>query len=264
MSGFTGDFLRAVDVLGYLASCLVLLTFCMRTMMPLRLTAISSNVLFALFGYFAHIYPIMVLHLILFPVNIMRLVQIQRLVRSASPAQLDGFSLVSLLPFMSRRDLLAGTKLVTRGDEADKLYYLMEGHLEIEEFGKVVGPGSVVGEIGIFAPDHKRTATVMCRTDCVIYELTERKTRELFFQNPAFSYALLQLIIARLSDNQQQSGVGSKAMTKSQQPDPLSNPTPDLSYIAAGHPSNSAIGEPQRRGAWKLSGLRRPPSLSVN
>ena len=59
----------------------VLATFCMQTMMPLRLTAILSNILFASFGLWAHIYPVMILHLILFPVNALRLLQIRRLVR---------------------------------------------------------------------------------------------------------------------------------------------------------------------------------------
>lgn len=70
------------------------------------------------------------------------------------------------------------------------------------ELGKTLGPGAVIGEIGVFAPDHRRTATVVaCSTDCVVYELTERKTRELYFQNPAFGYAVMQLIIRRLLEN---------------------------------------------------------------
>jgi CRP-like cAMP-binding protein len=79
----------------------------------------------------------------------------------------------------------------------------MEGQLEVVEIGKTLGPGSVIGEIGVFAPDRKRTATVVvCATDCVVYELTESKTRELYFQNPAFGYAVMQLIVGRLLENQ--------------------------------------------------------------
>jgi CRP-like cAMP-binding protein len=61
----------------------------------------------------------------------------------------------------------------------------------------------VIGEIGVFSPDRRRTATVVvCSTDCVAYELTERKTKELYFQNPAFGYAVMQLIVGRLLENQ--------------------------------------------------------------
>ncbi|MGA8690585.1 MAG: hypothetical protein WB662_11940 [Methyloceanibacter sp.] len=56
----------------------------------------------------------------------------------------------------------------------------------------------------MFAPDRRRTATVVvCSTDCVVYELTERKTKEMYFQNPAFGFAVMQLIIGRLLENQQ-------------------------------------------------------------
>jgi CRP/FNR family cyclic AMP-dependent transcriptional regulator len=192
-----------IDLLGYAASLLVLTTFCMSTMLRLRWVAIGSNVLFILFGFFGHIYPVMILHIILLPVNVIRLAQIYRLGRSVARSDGEGLSVESLLPFMARRNLPAGTTLITKGDRADKLYYVMEGQIEIVEIGKTLGPGSMIGEIGVFAPDHRRTATVVvCATDCVVYELTERKTKELYFQNPAFGYAVMQLIIGRLLENQ--------------------------------------------------------------
>jgi hypothetical protein len=65
------------DLLGYAASCAVLATFLTRTMVPLRLIAILSNVLFLAFGYVQHIYPIFFLHLALLPINAWRLVTAQ-------------------------------------------------------------------------------------------------------------------------------------------------------------------------------------------
>ena len=59
-----------IDLLGYAASASILITFCMSTMVPLRVVAIVSNVLFATFGGLAHIYPVLVLHVVLLPVNI--------------------------------------------------------------------------------------------------------------------------------------------------------------------------------------------------
>ena len=61
------------DMLGYMASVAVLATFLARTMVPLRLIAILSNVLFILYGYAADIRPVLLLHLILLPINIFRL-----------------------------------------------------------------------------------------------------------------------------------------------------------------------------------------------
>jgi len=67
-----------IDLLGYAASATVLATFCMTTMLHLRLLAIGSNVLFVCFGALAHIYPVLLLHLVLLPVNLARLMQIRR------------------------------------------------------------------------------------------------------------------------------------------------------------------------------------------
>ena len=66
------------DLLGYAASCAVLVTFLMRTMVSLRLVAITSNVLFAAFGYVQHIYPVLLLHAVLLPINLWRLRGVQR------------------------------------------------------------------------------------------------------------------------------------------------------------------------------------------
>jgi CRP/FNR family transcriptional regulator, cyclic AMP receptor protein len=96
------------DVVGWAASAAVLATFCMSTMMPLRVLAIISNVLFCAFGAIAHIYPVLILHAILLPVNVLRLVQIRRLIQGIQAAKSADLSIESLLPFMSSRTLKAG------------------------------------------------------------------------------------------------------------------------------------------------------------
>jgi hypothetical protein len=62
------------DWLGYAASLAVLATFLMRTMRPLRMIAILSNILFVAYGYIDHIEPVFLLHLVLLPINLWRLV----------------------------------------------------------------------------------------------------------------------------------------------------------------------------------------------
>src|SRR6516164_3883431 len=189
------------DMIGWVASAAVLATFCMNTMMPLRVLAIISNVLFCAFGAVAHIFPVLILHAILLPVNVVHLVQIRRLVHGMQTAENSELSVQSVLPFMSRRKLKAGDILFRKGDEADRMFYLVRGNLEIQEIGKVVGSGTVVGEIGVFARDHRRMATVVCNTDCEVYELSDIKAKELYFQNPSFGYAVLQIITGRLLEN---------------------------------------------------------------
>ena len=56
--------------IGYLASALVFATFCMRTMIPLRLAAICSNIAFVVYGFFGGIYPVLLLHVVLLATSI--------------------------------------------------------------------------------------------------------------------------------------------------------------------------------------------------
>jgi CRP-like cAMP-binding protein len=190
-----------VDILGYAASAAVLATFCMSTMIPLRILALISNVLFMTYGYVDHLYPVFILHAILLPVNALRLIQFQRLVRDMRDAHREDLSVQSLLPYMARRKFSAGETLVHKGAKADRLYYLVDGELEITDFNKVLKSGAVVGEIGVFATTQARTATVVCRTDCSLFELTEHKAKQLYFQDRTFGFAVLQLIITRLMEN---------------------------------------------------------------
>jgi CRP/FNR family transcriptional regulator, cyclic AMP receptor protein len=173
----------------------------MSTMISLRVLAIVSNVLFCAFGAIAHIYPVLILHTILLPVNTLRLVQIRRMVLGVQAAASAELSIETLFPFMSQRRFKAGEVLFRKGEKADRMFYLTKGNMEIRELGKVVGAGSVVGEIGVFARDRTRMATVVCSTDCEVYELSESKAKELYYQDPSFGYAVLQIIIARLLED---------------------------------------------------------------
>jgi hypothetical protein len=58
-----------MEAIGLLAAACVLATFCMKSMMALRAFAIVSNVLFIVYGVGANLYPIVILHAILLPIN---------------------------------------------------------------------------------------------------------------------------------------------------------------------------------------------------
>ena len=59
-----------VDYVGFLAALTVLATFCMNTILPLRGLAIASNILFIVYGFAAQLYPVLLLHAVLLPINI--------------------------------------------------------------------------------------------------------------------------------------------------------------------------------------------------
>ena len=74
-----------VDFLGYAAALTVLATFCMSTMVTLRLLAIASNILFCFYGLLGHLYPVMILHIALLPINLFKLVKVRLHTRGAKP-----------------------------------------------------------------------------------------------------------------------------------------------------------------------------------
>jgi hypothetical protein len=61
------------NILGWIAAALVLATFCAKKMTLLRGLAIASNLAFIAYGVAAGLWPIMVLHAIMLPLNIRRL-----------------------------------------------------------------------------------------------------------------------------------------------------------------------------------------------
>jgi hypothetical protein len=78
--------LAPIDLLGYAAAGLVLATFCMRDMVALRWMAIASNLAFIAYGGLAGLGPVLVLHLLLLPVNVLRLAGSNRSARRDTPA----------------------------------------------------------------------------------------------------------------------------------------------------------------------------------
>jgi hypothetical protein len=71
-----GESLEIADLLGWAAVIFTLTAFSMRTMLPLRVAAIGSNMCFIGFGYLEGSLPILALHALLLPFNLMRLRQI--------------------------------------------------------------------------------------------------------------------------------------------------------------------------------------------
>jgi CRP/FNR family cyclic AMP-dependent transcriptional regulator len=64
------------DAIGYLAAALVLAAFWMRSMSSLRYVAIASNLAFITYGYIGDLMPVLLLHILLLPVNVLRLTEL--------------------------------------------------------------------------------------------------------------------------------------------------------------------------------------------
>ncbi len=190
-----------VEAAGYFASALVFTTFCMKTMIPLRLAAIGSNVAFITYGLAGHVYPVLILHAVLFPMNIWRTVEIVRLVRRAEAAAKGDLSVNWLKPFTKSARCKAGEILFHRGDAGDRLYMVLAGQINLVEIAVILQAGDVFGEIALFSPDHRRTQTARCLTDVELLWIGEGELAQLCYQDPAVSFHLLRLITNRLSAN---------------------------------------------------------------
>ena len=120
-----------IELAGYIASALVFLTFYMKTMIPLRVIAILSNVAFMAYGFGGRLYPVFILHAILLPLNCVRLVQMHALIRKVRDASRADLSMEWLVPFMRRRQCAKGEVLLRRGDPAKELYVVLSGSLRL-------------------------------------------------------------------------------------------------------------------------------------
>ncbi|WP_300546925.1 cyclic nucleotide-binding domain-containing protein [Roseovarius sp.] len=193
-------YLNWFELVGYLACGLVFLTFSMKRMLQLRLIAIASNIAFLVYGAGAGLIPIFILHATLLPLNVYRTVQKVRELKSLKKALEGRAEIDVLMPFMTRRRLPKDTVLFRKGEVAEAIYFLANGKLLIPELEKTVLPGTLVGEIGIFRPDKKRTASMLCKTDCELYAISENDVHQQCLENPQFGLFLTKLIASRLFD----------------------------------------------------------------
>lgn len=177
--------------LGYLASGLVFLTFCMKTMIPLRITAICSNAAFISYSLAAGLPPILLLHSILLPLNVLRLYQMHQLLEKVHHAAEGDLALDGLLPFMTRRKFKRDEVLFRKGDTAHEMFYVVSGRVRIDEVGKSMTAGAVLGEISMFSPSKQRTATAVCETDRELLVMSDDKVMQLYYQNPRFGFNLV-------------------------------------------------------------------------
>ena len=73
------------DLIGYIASSLVFATFYVKKILTLRLIAICSNIAFILYAFGCHLHPIFILHSLLLPLNIYRILELLRTEYGYSP-----------------------------------------------------------------------------------------------------------------------------------------------------------------------------------
>ena len=84
-----------LNCLGFIACGLVLCTFAMTSMRPLRMVAMASNLSFISYAWMMNLWPILALHSILLPLNAFRLIQMDRPDAPGRAAARDGAARVA-------------------------------------------------------------------------------------------------------------------------------------------------------------------------
>ncbi|MGC2081548.1 MAG: cyclic nucleotide-binding domain-containing protein [Xanthobacteraceae bacterium] len=176
-------------------------TLMVRTIVPLRVIGIVSNVFFIAYGALAGSASTFFLYLLSLPINAIRLRQMLTLVRKARVSAQGDLSMDWLRPFMSPRKYRKGDVLFHKGDTAKEMFLTVTGKFLVTEINVELPPGRMMGELGFVDPKNRRTQTVECIEDGDVLSITYEKLLELYFQNPEFGYYLLRLTTERLLQN---------------------------------------------------------------
>ncbi|SLN32559.1 DNA-binding transcriptional dual regulator Crp [Roseivivax jejudonensis] len=186
------------EILGWVAAVLTLSASSMRTMLPLRIINIAANLFFVGFGVLAEIYPTLVLHALLLPLNIFRLSQILVQKRRLERMRRTGDPIEVLGPLMRAETHTDGSVLFTRGDAPDRVYYIEAGQVSLPEIDVRLGKGELFGEMAYFSNARQRTTSAICQGDCRILVIDEQAFARLYHQSPVFGMYILKTIARRL------------------------------------------------------------------
>ena len=191
----TLDFGNALGLLG-VGFCFA--SFVMKNMLSLRVLALMASVCFIAYGFIESLLPSIVLNTALLPVNARRLWEINKLSKEIARATQESPVSQWLLPHMNSRSFKAGEILLRKGDVADRLIYVAAGELRLAEAGRLMVPGELIGEIGVFSPEKKRTQTLVCESDGELYWMTDEMISQLYYQNPKLGFYFMRLVVERL------------------------------------------------------------------
>lgn len=185
----------------FFASIFVVATLSMRTMIPLRVFGILTNIILITTAIPTHNYPTLILHSVLLPLNTYRLHQMLQLVRDVKKSVNSDLSMEWLKPFMTERKCATGEVLFYKDEKADSMFYIVSGRFRLVESGIEFPVGAIVGELGMLSPSNARTQTLECIERGVILSVSYDQVEQLYVQNPAFGFYFLRLSSARLFQN---------------------------------------------------------------
>ena len=185
----------------YAGILLTVVQYWMKTMIPLRVVGIVTNVLFLFYAGLAGILPTFLLNCIVLPLNVYRVHEMRQLIRRTQRAARADLDMTWLQPFMTRRRTKQGQVIFRKGDMAEAMYLVVSGRFLLQEINIELKEGAVVGELGLLSPEGLRTQTLVSLDEGEVLSLAYEKFEELYYQNPEFGLGFLKLTSKRLFDN---------------------------------------------------------------
>jgi CRP-like cAMP-binding protein len=111
----------------------------------------------------------------------------------------------SLEAHLHRREIPAGSPILTEGEGGIAFFVLLEGEAVVSRQGREIrrlGPGDHAGEMALIDGD-VRSATVTAGTDVVVLGLSQLSFRPFVRDNPDVAWALMRMLVERLRQAEQ-------------------------------------------------------------
>jgi SulP family sulfate permease len=112
-----------------------------------------------------------------------------------------------LLAYLEAQQVAKGTHLIRQAEKSESLYFIESGQvtarLELENGRslrlRTMGPGTVVGEVGLFLGG-QRMASVVTEQPCSVYRLTAAALDRMRSEDPSLALALHQYLVRLLAE----------------------------------------------------------------
>lgn len=99
-----------------------------------------------------------------------------------------------------RASFEAGDVIFSEGEDADKMYLVIEGQVRLTVNGEPMStevPGGIIGEMALI-DSGTRSATATAITDCTLAPIDQEKFVSLLQQKPEFSLHVMSVLADRL------------------------------------------------------------------
>jgi serine phosphatase RsbU (regulator of sigma subunit) len=134
----------------------------------------------------------------------------QSLTRVPLFASLPASEIEHLAGTLQTRVVSPNELLFKEGDSQGLFYILLDGEVEVikalgtpDERRLAVRPsGSLLGEMSMFSPDGRHTASVRARTPLRLLEMSNADFEALIRREPAFAYELMRTLSGRLAESE--------------------------------------------------------------